>query len=344
METFALIPSYRPDHRLVELVGQLAACGRFAGTVVVDDGSGPDYAATFEAAGAAPGVEVLRHATNVGKGAALKTGINGILAHHGPDVQIVTVDGDGQHDAEDAAKVADVLATNPAALVIGARSFGKGVPLRSRIGNLLTRRLVRIFHGLKLADTQSGLRGLPGAFAVRALAPPSQRYEYELDMLILAGATGTPIVETPIATIYTNGNRSSHFNPIVDSLLIYFSLFRFTLSALAAMAVDFIGFYAGLLLGSGIPGALVTGRVLAIPVNFMLNRKFVFHHKGRLAWALAKYLSLVVVLAVASYALLSFFIDALGVHVILAKIMAEGMLFLFSYLAQRELIFADHRV
>ena len=73
-----LIPSYEPDIRLVRLVESLRMV-RGLRVLVVDDGSGPAYAALF-AAVAALGATVLVHEVNRGKGAALKTGFSHALA------------------------------------------------------------------------------------------------------------------------------------------------------------------------------------------------------------------------------------------------------------------------
>jgi glycosyltransferase involved in cell wall biosynthesis len=73
-----LIPAYRPSPGLVGLVSDLSARGMRA-IVLVDDGSGPEFRAIFDQAAQFPGVQVLRHAVNLGKGAALKTGINHAL-------------------------------------------------------------------------------------------------------------------------------------------------------------------------------------------------------------------------------------------------------------------------
>jgi len=79
-----LIPAYCPGPGLIALVQALVS--PVHPVVVVDDGSGPDYRPVFDAVSAQPGVTLLRHAVNLGKGAALKTGINHILCEF-PDKQ-----------------------------------------------------------------------------------------------------------------------------------------------------------------------------------------------------------------------------------------------------------------
>ena len=74
-----LIPAYKPDEGMLALLNALIAQKRYAGIVVVDDGSGSDYRPIFEAAEQMEGVVVVRHAVNQGKGRALKTGFNAIM-------------------------------------------------------------------------------------------------------------------------------------------------------------------------------------------------------------------------------------------------------------------------
>src|SRR3954451_4325820 len=151
-----LIPAYKPSPGLLQLVRELTSGGSIA-IVLVDDGSGPEFRETFEQASQFPGVQLLRHAVNLGKGAALKTGINHAICTFPGLTGIVTADADGQHHPGDIRRVAEKQREHPEALVMGARTFDADVPLRSRFGNILTRRLMQTLIGTKLQDTQTGL-------------------------------------------------------------------------------------------------------------------------------------------------------------------------------------------
>jgi len=92
-----VVPALRPLPSLAPLVARLAGMG-FDRIVIVDDGSGAAYGEVFSACAEFARVEVLRHAANLGKGAALKTGIRHVLSVC-PDAEgVVTADADGQHD------------------------------------------------------------------------------------------------------------------------------------------------------------------------------------------------------------------------------------------------------
>ena len=129
--------------------------------------------------------------------------------------------------------VARAFAARPDAVLLGVRSFGADVPLRSRFGNILTHYLVAWMAGLHVADTQTGLRGWPRRGCERNLENDATGFEYNLATLLAAAAAGDPIVEMPIRTIYEPGNPSSHFRPLHDSIRIYRVLTRHAIRRIA---------------------------------------------------------------------------------------------------------------
>ena len=139
MVHIALIPAYKPREVLLTLVRQCRENGLTV--VIVDDGSGSEYADVFEKCG--DNATILRHNENRGKGNALKTGFAYIDNRFGRDSVIVTLDADGQHKVEDALAVCDIAEKNKDALVLGGRRFEGKVPLRSRFGNAMTRFVYR---------------------------------------------------------------------------------------------------------------------------------------------------------------------------------------------------------
>ncbi|MSU36619.1 MAG: hypothetical protein EXS36_16270 [Pedosphaera sp.] len=161
------------------------------------------------------------------QGAALKTGLNHAVVEHPGSVVVVTADADGQPAPADILKVASALtAAGDGHLILGVRGFATDVPFRSRFGNSLTRRIMKIVTGQAISDTQTGLRGIPFGFIPALLRLDPNGYDFELDMLVTCRSSGITIQEVPIATIYLNGNRSSHFNPLRDSMRIYFIFAR----------------------------------------------------------------------------------------------------------------------
>ena len=219
-DVIGVIPAYNPDDALLRLVEALR--GELP-LIVVDDGS--QTARLFEHL--PPEVAVLTHPTNRGKGAALKTAFRHVLAHHPNAVGVVTVDADGQHLPDDALKVVRRLRQCPSALIFGVRRFTRDVPLRNRLGNLITRFAVGVVLNIRLSDTQTGLRGIPCEFLATLLRTPYNGYEFEAAMLRSAKALGMACEEVSIRTVYLEGPaKRSYFSPILDSMRVYWTLFR----------------------------------------------------------------------------------------------------------------------
>lgn len=333
-----LIPAYKPGPQLIELVQALEKTDVPA-IVVIDDGSGPDYRIFFEGLRGKLNVHLLRHAINLGKGAALKSGINYVLCNFPNSPGIVTADADGQHHPEDIVRVANRLEANSNSLILGARVFDAKVPLRSRFGNTLTRQLVRVMIGHRVQDTQTGLRGIPRSLLPHLLRLPSSGYEFELDMLITAKHHSCPVREEPIQTIYIEGNKSSHFNPILDSMRIYFLLFRFGIVSALTALLDNAVFATIYWLTGGIWQSQIVGRVCAMLFNYTAVRSTVFHTRQRHQIVLPKYALLVLGSGLASYGLINFLHYNLSIGVLASKLLAEGLLFIANFTIQRDFVF-----
>ena len=340
MNVAVLIPAYQPDAALIDVVRALSARS-FAAVVVVDDGSGPEHRAAFDRIEAIPGVRVLRHYRNLGKGAALKTGIGWIRKTLPHLAGVVTADADGQHHPDDIERVARALEQQLDALVLGARGFKGEVPLRSRVGNTLSRQVVRAVVGQKLADTQTGLRGIPARLLPHLLRIEANGYEFELEMLIAARRCPVPVREVPVRTIYQDGNRASHFNPLVDSMKVWFVLLRFASVSLATAVLDNVVFYFAWRRTGHILGAQILGRVLSVAFNYWMVRRSVFYSRKRHRAVLPKYLALVLVLGAMSYGGIQLLAANLGLHPVAAKLLVETALFFANFAVQRLLIFDE---
>jgi glycosyltransferase involved in cell wall biosynthesis len=181
-----------------------------ATVLVVDDGSSDDTAAVAERAGAV----VLRHATNLGKGAALHTGLTEALRRGA--TLAVSVDADGQHPAEEAVRVALDPAPR-AALVLGVRDLEHaGAPRANRVSNAISNFFLSLFAGRNLADTQCGLRRYPLPETLW-LGAHAQGYAFEAEVLLRAALSGWAVAQIPIRVLYPRGaERVSHFHPVRD--------------------------------------------------------------------------------------------------------------------------------
>lgn len=339
-EFAVIVPAYCPEDPLDQLVAALSPSVA-AAIVIVDDGSGPEYRARFDRLAGLPKVHILRHALNFGKGAALKTAFNHVLCELPELAGVVTADADGQHTAEDILRVGASLILHRDSLILGARRFdAAGIPFRSRIGNQATRRLVQLLVGQRLSDTQTGLRGIPLSLLPSLLRITASGYDFELEMLIAAKHLSVPVREEPVQTIYIEGNRSSHFNPLFDSMRIWFTLLRFSILSLLTALLDNVVFLTAFSFTGNIAAAQVCGRVAAVLFNYTAVRKLVFLSRQSHHTVLPRYLLLVFTSGLLSYSLIRFFTSTLGIHVMPAKILAEGLIFIANFTIQRDFIFA----
>jgi glycosyltransferase involved in cell wall biosynthesis len=334
-----VVPAYQPTAHLVGIVSQLLADPSQI-VIVVDDGSTSEHRCLFETLRAHPRVHLLRHAVNLGKGRALKTAFNHFLVNLPEEhVGIVTADADGQHLVEDVRRVAGVLSEHPNDLVLGTRRLHGSIPWKSAIGNRITKHIFSRLLGRKIEDTQTGLRGVPRSFAASLLRLSASRYEFELEMLVKAVHEQVRVREVPIATVYENQNRGSHFDPVLDSLRIYFVFLRFVALSMATAILDFLVFAAAYAVSSNILLSTAGARVVAGLFNYSIARALVFKSTGPAGRELAKYVALVVWLMTLSYALLTTLVVFLGWSVYVSKLVAEGTLFVASFAVQRLLIF-----
>lgn len=335
-----VIPCYEVSGELETLLIELQSVLQCP-IVLVDDGSSePSRKILDEIARRFPEVTLLRHATNLGKGQALKTAFNHVLLPGQPEnVGVVTADADGQHLAKDIAGIAAAIAAEPKCLWLGARRFSGEVPMRSLLGNRLTKILLRSIAGIDVDDTQTGLRGIPRQLMREMLRVPAQRYEFEFEMLVKARRTSTPIRQREISTVYLDGNRSSHFHPLLDSARIYFILLRFLANSLVTAVIDyttFILFYAAahnILLGTAL------ARTVAGIFNFYVGRTLVFKSRARVGPEALRFIATVVILGAISYSLVTAFVIVFGLPVVAAKLVSEALLYVASFAIQNLLVF-----
>lgn len=353
----ALIPAYEPDEKIKKLAYELTEKG--FDIVVVDDGSGPDYAELFEEL--SQNATVLTHGYNRGKGAALKTGlsyINKYMAYtesvltpagaetvSGRDAVIVTVDADGQHLPDDVLRVAEISAQRRDALVLGSRALSEDIPVRSRFGNTVTRHVYSAATGVHIHDTQTGLRAFHRSLIPRLLDIEGDRYEYEINMLMQLAAEGVLIIEERIETVYEDNNSGSHFRTVRDSFRVYKEILKFSASSLASFAIDY-GMYALLLAATGAAGIAnnlvisnIGARLVSGTANYTMNKKLVFRSRTGFAKSAAQYFLLAAFILAGNTIVLSTLAGTLGINRFAAKLITEVIFFAISWTVQKYVIF-----
>jgi glycosyltransferase involved in cell wall biosynthesis len=197
--TWVVIAAYNEAAVIEQVVASVVAEGW--NVVVVDDGSRDDTRARAKAGGAI----VLRHAVNLGQGAALQTGIDYALrrgAH-----AVVTFDADGQHDATEIPTIVDALASHDIAL--GSRFLGS-VEGASQRRMVLLRAAVMMSNrlaGLRLTDAHCGFRGFRASAAPR-LRITQDRMAHASELLRKVQSSGLTYKEVPITIRYTDHSKA----------------------------------------------------------------------------------------------------------------------------------------
>lgn len=339
-DVFVVIPSYKPDKELLlPFIDKLVEVFRYV--IVVDDGGNSEYEDVFKEV-KDKGAIVLTHYINSGKGRAIKTGLNYIFTNYKNVDAIVTADGDGQHAIEDIKSIADKTIQNQNAYVLGARDFSKDdVPFKSKFGNILTRNIFKMFIGLAVTDTQTGLRGMSLEVAKKLYAVNGERYEYETNTLIACKEEDIPLVEDTIKTIYIDNNSSTHFNPIKDSYVIYKQFFKYIFASVSSFLLDLLLFTIFIKVFAGNANkafiSTVIARILSSLYNYFINSKMVFKKYSKSS--IYKYFILVVVMMLVS----AFVVNAIGKiypdNLVLIKIIVDVIIFIMNYVIQREWVF-----
>ena len=338
-----IIPAYKPDERLLALIKELHDKTDYK-IIVVNDGSGPDYDSVFCAV--PDYATVLVHDTNKGKGRAMKTAFSYVYENFSADNGAVIADADGQHLVKDIISVASMLEKNPDSLIIGSRRFTGRVPFKSRWGNAITRAIFALASGVKVYDTQTGLRAVPMSYMPEFIKLRGERYEYEMNMLLRAAELGIPMKETTIETVYIGENESSHFHPIRDSFKIYAVIFKFIFSSLLCSAIDYGAFVllsltTALWTGPNISNLIsVAGaRVISSFCNYIINKKAVFKGSSSSGCSVLKYYLTVIIVLAANYGLLTLMTSVFMWNKFVSQIIAMLLTYPLSYYVQRMFVF-----
>jgi len=341
-----VIPCYNTGAACVDVIARARATAD--AVLVVDDGSTDDTAAHIESTRAT----CLTLPANVGKGAALKAGIEEVLKGRAGllgDVfdYILTVDGDGQHDPTDIPRFVSLAMREHADFVIGVRNV-RVMPPKSKVGNYFSRLVFFLGTGRYVPDTQSGFRLFSRSLAEALLTAVSwRRYETEAEILTKTVSLGYTVATVEIPTIYFDQNRRTHFDPLWDSMRVVAVLSRYAMSSLAVTAVDFSAFVLLLpYLSGNVIAANVAARAFAVVAHFVLSREYVFRAKGQFKVSeIVRYGAIVVAnLALTTWLLLIF--QRGGASPVAAKIMAQLAGFLFTFVVLDRFVFrtsADER-
>ncbi len=206
-KVIAVVPAYNEEESIGKLVREL---GSYVDSIiVVDDGSVDE---TYDMAVEA-GAIVLQHPKNMGKGAALKTGISKALELDA-DV-IVAIDGDAQYNPAEIPKLITKL-NEGYDIVVGCRELSKEIPFVRRLSNIISSALLRILFKIPVKDTQCGLRAFTRT-TLKKVPIRERGYLVESQILVDAARSKLKMGEVPVAVSYS-GSKSK-INPLRETML-----------------------------------------------------------------------------------------------------------------------------
>ncbi len=207
MKISIVIPAYNQEREIGHLVSQIKQLG--FDVVVVDDGSDDATADAAKKAGAI----VIKHEKNLGKGAAIRTGLEYISK---TDVDaLILMDGDGQHSPLNIKSLIQKAQESEASLIIGNRMDDtRSMPFLRKCANAFMSLVLSIMAKQKVRDSQSGFRLLKRALFEK-LKLKTANFEIESEMIIKASRMGFKISSVPIKTIYRG--QASLINPLLDT-------------------------------------------------------------------------------------------------------------------------------
>jgi len=208
MRTCVIIPTYNESKAIAGLINQIQGLGLKA--IIIDDGSKDDTVRIAIEAGA----EVLRNQSNTGKGASLIKGYAFALSQ-GFDA-VISMDGDGQHAAEDINAFIEKSESSNCGIVIGNRmAVTRGMPGLRVITNHFMSWIISAIAKQYIPDTQCGFR-LVKKEVLQKMDLSTSKYETESEILIRAARSGYKIESVAVKTIYSG--QKSQINPFVDTL------------------------------------------------------------------------------------------------------------------------------
>ncbi len=359
--TVIIIPTLNPDRRLITYVQELVSTG-FNKILIIDDGSSDETHSIFTEILSLNSddtdITVFVHAINLGKGRALKDGINYYLTHLKDQYigcgGLVTVDSDGQHLIKDVIQIDEAIRrTDEKKIVLGCRDFDLDfVPFKSKFGNKLTRIIFRFCFGTDIKDTQTGLRGFTNSVLQDLLELFGERFEYETNVLIECVKMDVEIEQITIQTVYENENAGTHFDPIRDSYKIYSLILRrffvYITASLSSFIIDCTLFWLFCMFlpledTLRIYVATIGARVVSSLYNYTINKNVVFESKSKSKRTFCMYYVLCLITMLVSGTSVSLLYAMMQRGELIIKCIVDTILFLCNYKVQQKFVFTEKK-
>ena len=217
MKVFIVVPVFNEENRAVETIKQILQIDKVFKIVVVDDGSSDNSLGILKKSFRNnPRIIISNHLINLGKGAAMKTGLR--IAWKFGGEAVIFLDADGQHNPKYLSKFIEELGKFP--IVFGYRELNKNAPWIRRNGNKFAGWLVSVLFNVKRKDLLCGFLGFRKEVS-KKIKWKSSRYGIETEMATRVGKNKIPFSEIKIDTIYIDKYKGV---TILDALKILFKI------------------------------------------------------------------------------------------------------------------------
>jgi len=305
--------------------------------VVVNDGDkqGGEYAQKI----AAHKVHIIDHYTELGKGAAIKTGLNYISCHYQDFDQVLSIDADSEYDARVLASMLEKSEDFPQQLILLSRTYSDKAPFFTRLGKRLTKFLFKLSCGQGVVDVHGGVRIIPKKIIATLLGIKSMGWEFLIDMVVLAKRSRVNIVEVPMVLTYDQKHQRGLFVSLLESMRLSFLLVRFSIVGIVTALIDYFMFFVIYAIYPSLPVSLTGARLVSVFANYFAVKQFAFHNAGHIRETLPKYLLLATVSVTLGYALVNGLTNDLHLHLFMARIITDLVLFFVNFIIQRDFIF-----
>lgn len=221
MSLSVIVPVYNEGKTVAEIISRLLKIKPIKKIVVVDDKSTDNTPRVLKKI-SSHRLQIITHAVNQGKGAAIRTGIQHLKTSH-----FIIQDADLEYDPADISRLWDKIKQGKAKVVYGSRFFnGRGADsFWHYFGNWLLTGIANFLFNVSLTDMETCYKLLPtklvSSFNLRA-----RRFEFEPEVTARVITSGIKILEVPInyrARSYAEGKKINFWDALeaVQTLFYY---------------------------------------------------------------------------------------------------------------------------
>lgn len=299
------------------------------------------------------------YAKKPGRGAAIREAFRFLSENRKDTDGALCCEEDGRYPYEALDICIKAFEKDPGCVVMGSRDPEKeNIPVKKRACSKISGLVYRFATGIRLKDTQSSLRLIPAGYFEYFAKLPGKSKDYETRMLIGIMNKKISYTEVSVPVISHDEKDRKNLSTFKDRIIVYSIVLayflKFAISSVSSYLID-MGIYALLLfflenrlsVGGQVLVCTVVSRIISSLFNFTINRKTVFKATDKLAAATVRYYIIAVIKLAASYALIYFFTDLLGITgfaQLIIKALVDIVLFLFSFQFQKNWVFKNKNV